>query len=163
MGFSRQEYWSGLPFPSPVDHILSDLFTMTCPSWVAPRAWLSFIVLDKAVVLVWLDWLVFHEYGFSVSVLWCPLATPTVLLGLLLPWTWGISSWLLQQSTAAAPYLGWGVSPHHRPSWLQTWNSSSRPSCTRGNHVNFVNHVKFVIAFVNHVNFAFFKRIPQTA
>ena len=25
MGFSRQEYCSGLPFPSPVDHILSDL------------------------------------------------------------------------------------------------------------------------------------------
>ena len=24
-GFSRQEYWSGLPFPSPVDHILSDI------------------------------------------------------------------------------------------------------------------------------------------
>ena len=24
MGFSRQEYWSGLPFPSPVDHILSE-------------------------------------------------------------------------------------------------------------------------------------------
>ena len=24
MGFSRQEYWSGLPFPFPVDHILSD-------------------------------------------------------------------------------------------------------------------------------------------
>ena len=23
MGFSRQEYWSGLPFPSPGDHILS--------------------------------------------------------------------------------------------------------------------------------------------
>ena len=22
MGFSKQEYWSGLPFPSPVDHIL---------------------------------------------------------------------------------------------------------------------------------------------
>ena len=59
MGFSRQEYWSGLPFPSPVDHILSDLSTMTCPSWVAPGAWLSFIELDKAVVLVWLDWLVF--------------------------------------------------------------------------------------------------------
>ena len=28
MGFSRQEYWSGLPFPSPVDHILSELSTM---------------------------------------------------------------------------------------------------------------------------------------
>ena len=37
MGFSRQEYWSGLPFPSPVDHILSDLSTMTGPSWVAPH------------------------------------------------------------------------------------------------------------------------------
>ena len=37
---------------SPVDHILSDLSTMTSPSWVAPRAWLSFIELDKAVVLV---------------------------------------------------------------------------------------------------------------
>ena len=35
MGFSRQESWSGLPFPPPVDHILSELFTMTCPSWVA--------------------------------------------------------------------------------------------------------------------------------
>ena len=83
MGFSRQEYWSGLPFPSPVDNILSDLSTMTHPSWVAPRACLSFIELDKAVVLVWLDWLVFCEYGFSVSALWCPLATPTVLLGFL--------------------------------------------------------------------------------
>ena len=37
MGFSRQEYWSGLPFSSPVDHILSDLSTMTHPSWVAPH------------------------------------------------------------------------------------------------------------------------------
>ena len=29
MGFSRQEYWSGFPFPSPVDHIFSELFTMS--------------------------------------------------------------------------------------------------------------------------------------
>ena len=35
MGFSRQENWSGLSFPSPVDHVLSDLSTMTHPSWVA--------------------------------------------------------------------------------------------------------------------------------
>ena len=28
---------------------------------------------------------VFCDYGFSVSALWCPLATPTVLLGFLLP------------------------------------------------------------------------------
>ena len=37
MGFSRQENWSGLPFPSPVYHILSDFSTMTLPSWVAPH------------------------------------------------------------------------------------------------------------------------------
>ena len=42
----------------------------------------------------------------------------------------GISSWLLQQSTSTAPYLGWGVSPHSRPSWPWTWSSSSQPSCT---------------------------------
>ena len=53
MEFSRQEYWSGLPFPSPVDHILSELSTMTCPSWVAPHSMThSFIELDKAVVHV---------------------------------------------------------------------------------------------------------------
>ena len=74
---------------------LSDLSTMTRPSWVAPQTWLSFIELDKAVVLVWLDWLVFCEYGFSVFALWCPLATPTILLGFLLPWAWDISSRLL--------------------------------------------------------------------
>ena len=34
IGFSRQEYWSGLPFPSPVDHVLSELSTMTHPSWM---------------------------------------------------------------------------------------------------------------------------------
>ena len=34
MGFSRQEYWISLTFPSPVDHILSELSTMTHPSSV---------------------------------------------------------------------------------------------------------------------------------
>ena len=84
-------------------------FCQTSPPWPARlgwphRAWLSYIELDQAVVLVWLDWLVFCNYGFSVSALWCPLATLTILLGFLLPWTWGISSRLLQQSTPAAPH-----------------------------------------------------------
>ena len=53
MGFSMQEYWSGLPFPSPVDHVLSELSTMTRPSWVALHGMAhSFIDLDKAVVHV---------------------------------------------------------------------------------------------------------------
>ena len=70
MGFSRQEYWSGLPFPSPVDHVLSELFTMTCPSWVALHDMVhSFSALDKAVIQV-IVWLVFCNYSIH-SV--CPL------------------------------------------------------------------------------------------
>ena len=108
MGFSRQEYWSGLPFPSLVDPILSDLSTMTRLSLVASRAWLSFIELDKAVVLVWLDWLVFCEYGLIVSDLWCPLATPTILLGFLLL----DEGYLL---TATPPNLEHGIAPRGPP------------------------------------------------
>ena len=53
MGFSRQEYWSGLPFPSPVDHVLSELSILTHLSWVALHGMaLSFTELDKAVVHV---------------------------------------------------------------------------------------------------------------
>ena len=52
MGFSRQEYWC-LPFPSPVDHILSELSPMTRPSWVTLHGMAhSFIELDKAVIQV---------------------------------------------------------------------------------------------------------------
>jgi len=50
MGFSRQEYWSGLPFPSPVDHVLLELFTMTRPPWVALRGMAhTFTALYKPV------------------------------------------------------------------------------------------------------------------
>ena len=53
MGFFRQEYWSGLPFSSPVDHILSELSTMTLPSWVALHDLAhSFIELHRAVTHV---------------------------------------------------------------------------------------------------------------
>ena len=53
MRFSRQEYWSGLPFLSPVGHVSSELSAMTCLSWVASHSVAqSFIELDKAVVHV---------------------------------------------------------------------------------------------------------------
>ena len=53
MGFSRQENWSGLPFLSPVNHILSELSTITRPSWLAQHGMAhGFIELDKAVVHV---------------------------------------------------------------------------------------------------------------
>ena len=70
MGFSRQEYWSGFPFPSPVDHVLSELSTMTHPSWVALHDMAhSFIELDKAVV---------HVISLiSFLWLWCSLYLPS--------------------------------------------------------------------------------------
>ena len=66
MGFSRQEYWSGLSFPSAVYHVLSDLSTMTHLSWVALHSIAhGFIELDKAVVhviiLVSFLWLWFSD------------------------------------------------------------------------------------------------------
>ena len=55
--FSRQVYWGGLPSPPPVDHILSELSTMTHLSWVALHGIAhSFVELhrplshDKAVI-----------------------------------------------------------------------------------------------------------------
>ena len=52
-GVLRQEHLSGLPFPSPGDHVLSEISTMTCPSWLALHGMAhSFIELDKAVVHV---------------------------------------------------------------------------------------------------------------
>ena len=69
-------------------HLQWTTFCQTSPPWPVclgwpHRAWLSFIELDKAVILVWLDWLVFCDYSFSLSALWCPLSAPTVLLGFL--------------------------------------------------------------------------------
>ena len=74
-------------------------FCQTSPPWPSHlgwphTAWLSFIELNKAVV---------HVIRLA-SFLWlwfqcvCPLMpsrNTTILLGFLLPWTWGISSWLL--------------------------------------------------------------------
>ena len=57
LGFLQQEYWSGLPFLPPVDHVLSEFSTVTLPSWVALHGMVhSFIELckplqhDKAVI-----------------------------------------------------------------------------------------------------------------
>ena len=64
MGFSRKECWSGLSFPSTVNHDLAELSTMTHPPWVALHGLApSFIELDKAVIhmisLVSFLWLCF--------------------------------------------------------------------------------------------------------
>ena len=66
VGFSRQAYWSGLPLPSPVDHVSSDLSPMTRLSWVALHGMApSFTELDKAMLhvirLVSLLWFGLHS------------------------------------------------------------------------------------------------------
>ena len=74
MGFLRQKCWSGLPFPSPVDHILWELSTMTRPPWVALHGMAhGFVELDKAVVRV--SRLVSFLWGGFQSV--CPWPTST--------------------------------------------------------------------------------------
>ena len=92
MGFSRLEYWSGLPLPSPVDHILSDLSTMTHPHLGWPHtAWLSFIELDKAVVRV-IRLSSFLWLWFQCVCPLMPSCKTYCLLRFFLPWTRGISS-----------------------------------------------------------------------
>ena len=63
---------------------------------------------------MWSDWLVVYDCGFSLSALWSPLSVPTILLRFHLPWMWGLSSRLLQQSAAAAPDLWCRVAPLSR-------------------------------------------------
>ena len=70
MGLSKKEYWSGLPFPSPVDHVFSELSTMTHLSWVALHGMAhSFNELDKAMVHV-ISLISFLWLWFSI----CPLS-----------------------------------------------------------------------------------------
>ena len=70
MGFSRQEFWSGLPFPSSADHVLSELSTMTCPSWVALHSMAhSFTELEKTVGHV-ISLVNFLRLLFSLFALW---------------------------------------------------------------------------------------------
>ena len=92
------------------------IVSQTSPPWPIHlgwphMAWLSFIELDKAVVpmirLTSFLWLWFH-----VSALWCPLATPTVLLGFLF---FG-HGYLL---TATPPGLERGVAPLGPPAPVQ--------------------------------------------
>ena len=40
MGFSWLASWSGLPFCPPIDHVLSELSSVTRPSWWSNMAWL---------------------------------------------------------------------------------------------------------------------------
>ena len=62
-GVPWQEYWSGLPLSPPVDHILSELFTVTHQSWVALHGMAhSFTELPKSL---YHNKAVIHEGGLN--------------------------------------------------------------------------------------------------
>ena len=69
MGFSRQEYWSGLPFLSPVDHSQNSPPWPVCLGWPY-TAWLIVSLRQTRLQSMWSDWLVFCDCPFQ-SV--CPL------------------------------------------------------------------------------------------
>ena len=57
MGFSRQEYWSGLPFPSPI-HSPKKTTNRKCTCWISTykAAWINFIpviLLPPCGVIAW--------------------------------------------------------------------------------------------------------------
>ena len=131
MGFSRQDYWSGLPFPSLVDHILSEFSIMTRPSWVTLHGIAhTFIELDKAVVhvirLASFLWLWFQSV--------CPLMEKDKRL-MEAPW------WerLTEGETGSYSY-GWG---HQRCSVISinSLSFSERPATCENKRV----HVLWVI------------------
>ena len=110
------------PFPSPVNHFLSELSTMTHPSWVAQHSMThSFIELDKAVIrFVSFLWLCFQSV--------CPLMEKERLwklpdgrdllmgsLGLVL-----MGRAMLSKSLIQFYVDGWGYVPSLLFTWGQT-------------------------------------------
>ena len=95
MEFPRQEYWGRLPFLPPGG--LSDPgIKLMSPASHA-------LQVDSLQLSTGYFYTNLHYYQRDLTP---GNATPTVLLGFLLPWAWGISSRLHQQSAAIAPYLG---------------------------------------------------------
>ena len=117
MWLSRQEYWSGLPFPSPGDHILSELFTWPIHSGWTYMKWL--IVSSRQTMLwsMWSVWLIFCDCGFH-SV--CLLKDKDKRLWKLpdgRDWLWGKLGLVLMGRTMLSKSLilfsvdGWGCVP----------------------------------------------------
>ena len=85
MGFSRQEYWSILSFPSPVDLILSELSPMSNPSWVALLSMpYSFTELCRPFIMTRL-WSMKRTKNIIYLILvltiwWCPCVESSLLL-----------------------------------------------------------------------------------
>ena len=117
---------------------------------------------------MWSDWLVFCDYGFSLSAFWYLLATTTTLLGFLLPWTWGISSrcsskaqpLLLTLDEVAPPDLERGVVPLGPPAPSQ-WLLLGRGVAPLGHHSDLgrgvapLSHASVLMCVEGHRKFCF--------
>ena len=65
IGFSRQECGGGLPFLSRLNHILTELSSMTCPSWAALlKVLLSASLNYSRLWSMWPSWLALWNCGF---------------------------------------------------------------------------------------------------
>ena len=76
MGFYQEECWNGLSFPLPLDHVLSELFTMTHPSLGALHGTAHrFTELHKPLHhIMWCDpWRVTSLLLRDFSETWCSL------------------------------------------------------------------------------------------
>ena len=127
MGFSRQEYWFAIPFssgPHSVRTLHHDPPVLGGPTGMAWFHWVRqgcgpSVIRSTSFLWVWFQCVCFLMPSCNTYHLtWVSLTLDV-----------SISSWVLQQSTATAPYLGWVVSPHCRLSWPWIWSNSSRPSC----------------------------------
>ena len=132
MGFLRKEYWSNFQFPSPVDHILSKLYTKTRPSWVILQGMAhSFIDLHKAVIheiilvtFLWLWFSFWRLWDCSSCFFWRWQSRRTWAL-LLLP----VSFWRSPAGACISNVLQQGQGDWQQQSWEVHAGMSSFEDC----------------------------------
>ena len=79
MGFSRQEYWGGLPSHSPVDHILVRPLHHNSTVQGGPTGHGLVSLSYRKLWPMWSDLLIVCDCSFRLSSLLSPLSVPTLL------------------------------------------------------------------------------------
>ena len=156
MGFLWQEYWSGLPFPPPVDHVLSELSTMTRPSWVALHGMAhSFIELRKPLRH---DKAVIHE-GVTTSLFLLTstrahrLSHKLFEVSLTIPGVYSLQVYVLSSSLTSATLLNpWNFcealhQKHSRAQSVESWRTHLAVATTQEPQAQFCEcgqrHISF--------------------
>ena len=116
--------WLAIPFssgPHSVRPLHHDPPVLGCPTGIAWFHWVRQGCGPSVIRLTSFLW-VWFQCVYPLM----PSCNTYHLIWVSLILAWDISSRLLQQSIAAVPYLGRGVSPYHHHSWPSRWDSSSR-------------------------------------